>query len=192
MARYVLPLAPALFADEDPMPLYALKMLGILLDVNSAWVSALASLGMARRWGSQGKLMGCLGSRVEQSGGSLLHCNGASARMGLHLLFSAVPSHCASRPSSLLCCRFFEQLSIEHPHNNVHNIRLCRLVAQSGVLLPAQLLELRVADRVRAGRGKQRLGLKNQAGCAGGAQCLESRCQARRCLMCSKECLLNP
>jgi hypothetical protein len=49
VAQYVLPLTPALLADEDPMPLYALKMLGVLLDVNPSWVLPLAELGIARR-----------------------------------------------------------------------------------------------------------------------------------------------
>ena len=49
VSQYVLPLTPALLADEDPMPLYALKMLGVLLEVNPGWVMPLARLGVARR-----------------------------------------------------------------------------------------------------------------------------------------------
>ena len=46
--------------------------------------------------------------------------------------------------------RFFEWLSIDHPHNNVHNIRLCRLITQSGALSARELADLRVVDRVSA------------------------------------------
>ena len=48
-----------------------------------------------------------------------------------------------------LAARFFEWLSIAHPHNNVHNIRLCRLVADARVLPPAALAQLQAVDRVR-------------------------------------------
>lgn len=48
--------------------------------------------------------------------------------------------------------RFFEWLSIAHPHNNVHNMRLCRLVADAKVLPAAALVQLEAVDRVRAGR----------------------------------------
>ena len=48
-----------------------------------------------------------------------------------------------------LAARFFEWLSIAHPHNNVHNMRLCRLVADARVLPPAALAQLQAVDRVR-------------------------------------------
>ena len=51
-------------------------------------------------------------------------------------------------PSTLPSHRFFEWLSIDHPHNNVHNIRLCRLITQSGALSARELADLRVVDRV--------------------------------------------
>ena len=35
--------------NTDPMPLYALKMLGILLEANPGWAADLARLGLARR-----------------------------------------------------------------------------------------------------------------------------------------------
>jgi hypothetical protein len=44
--------------------------------------------------------------------------------------------------------RFFEWLSISHPHNNVHNMRLCRLVADAKVLQPAALAEADAMSRV--------------------------------------------
>ncbi|KAL4419367.1 hypothetical protein ABPG75_005869, partial [Micractinium tetrahymenae] len=92
--QYVLPLVPALFADEEPMPLYALKLLGALLEFNRLWVADVAAAGLAGR--------------------------------------------------------FFEWLSIAHPHNNVHNMRLCRLVADARVLQPAALVQLQAVDRVLA------------------------------------------
>ncbi|EFN50874.1 hypothetical protein CHLNCDRAFT_141669 [Chlorella variabilis] len=49
-----------------------------------------------------------------------------------------------------LAGRFFEWLSIAHPHNNVHNMRLCRLVADAKVLPPEALAELQAVDRVLA------------------------------------------
>jgi hypothetical protein len=48
-----------------------------------------------------------------------------------------------------MAARFFEWLSIAHPHNNVHNMRLCRLVADARVLPPAALAQLQAVDRVR-------------------------------------------
>ncbi|PSC68021.1 serine threonine-kinase ULK4 isoform B [Micractinium conductrix] len=94
VAQYVLPLVPALLSDEDPMPLYALKLLGALLEFNRAWVAEVAAAGLAGR--------------------------------------------------------FFEWLSIAHPHNNVHNLRLCRLVAEAKVLPAQALASLEAIDRVLA------------------------------------------
>ncbi|PRW59606.1 kinase [Chlorella sorokiniana] len=94
VGQYVLPLMPALFEDEDPMPLYALKLLGALLEFNRRWVADVAAAGLAGR--------------------------------------------------------FFEWLSISHPHNNVHNMRLCRLVADARVLPPEALVQLQAVDRVLA------------------------------------------
>lgn len=89
----VLPCTPKLLSDEDPMPLYALKLLGILLGVNASWLQALPPLGLE--------------------------------------------------------CRFFEWLSIDHPHNNVHNIRLCCLTAKH-LLSVQQICSLDALDRVLA------------------------------------------
>lgn len=55
--------------------------------------------------------------------------------------------------------RFFEWLSISHPHNNVHNMRLCRLVADARVLPPEAMVQLQAVDRVSAaGIGRVCLG----------------------------------
>ncbi len=43
---------------------------------------------------------------------------------------------------------FFSFLSLEHPNNNVHNIRLCRQLVLSGSLAAHTLLELGAADKV--------------------------------------------
>ena len=46
--------------------------------------------------------------------------------------------------------RFFEFLSLEHSNNNVHNIRLCRLVIANADLSSQELAEMRVAEKVSA------------------------------------------
>jgi hypothetical protein len=43
---------------------------------------------------------------------------------------------------------FFDFLTLDHPNNNVHNIRLCRQLALSGCISTQQLLQLRAADKV--------------------------------------------
>jgi hypothetical protein len=48
-----------------------------------------------------------------------------------------------------LAPRFFAFLALEHTNNNVHNVRLCRMmVATPGVVDDADLLEHRVAEKV--------------------------------------------
>lgn len=49
-------------------------------------------------------------------------------------------------------CSFFGWLSIDHPHNNVHNIRICRLLVEARVLSTGEVAELRALQRVRGGR----------------------------------------
>ncbi|WIA17198.1 hypothetical protein OEZ85_014081 [Tetradesmus obliquus] len=94
LREHVVPLVPVLLEQEEPMPLYALKLLGGILEVNSGYVSVVESLQL---------------------------------------------SHC-----------FFEFLTLEHPNNNVHNIRLCRQLMISGSLSHEQLLQLAAADKVCA------------------------------------------
>lgn len=43
---------------------------------------------------------------------------------------------------------FFEFLTLEHPNNNVHNIRLCKQLVYSGSMSHRQLLQLGSADKV--------------------------------------------
>jgi serine/threonine-protein kinase ULK4 len=43
---------------------------------------------------------------------------------------------------------FFDFLTLEHPNNNVHNIRLCRQLVLSGCICTSQLLQLQAADKV--------------------------------------------
>lgn len=90
----VLPLIPAVLEEEDPMPLYALKLLVVLLDTHPTWALHLQRLGL-------------------------------------------VP-------------RFFEFLSLEHSNNNVHNIRLCRLVIANADLTSQDLSDMRIAEKVSA------------------------------------------
>lgn len=91
VVEHTLPLIPVLLEDEDPMPLYALKMLSVLLAAEPAWVLQLAELGQA--------------------------------------------------------ARFFLWLAVDHPHNNVHNIRVCSLVVRAGAVAAAELEALRAAQR---------------------------------------------
>lgn len=44
--------------------------------------------------------------------------------------------------------RFFEFLSLEHSNNNVHNIRLCRLIISNADLTSVELADMQVADKV--------------------------------------------
>lgn len=44
--------------------------------------------------------------------------------------------------------RFFEFLSLEHSNNNVHNIRLCRLVIANADLTSQDLSDMRIAEKV--------------------------------------------
>lgn len=46
----ILPTIPRLLQDEDPMPLYALKLLGGLLEVNPGYVSHVESMGLASQF----------------------------------------------------------------------------------------------------------------------------------------------
>ncbi len=45
--------------------------------------------------------------------------------------------------------RFIEFLALQHPNNNVHNLRVARLAIAGGALPPDQLEALCVPDRVR-------------------------------------------
>lgn len=49
--------------------------------------------------------------------------------------------------------RFFEFLSLEHSNNNVHNIRLCRLVIVNADLTSLELAAMQVADKVCMPKG---------------------------------------
>ena len=59
----------------------------------------------------------------------------------------------------LCCCRlglipeFFKFLSLEHPNNNVHNIRMCHHVISSSALTQQQLREVEAVAKV--GQSKQ-------------------------------------
>ena len=48
-----------------------------------------------------------------------------------------------------LAARFYEFLSLEHPNNNVHNLRLCRLLAARGSQPAARLLQDGVTTKAR-------------------------------------------
>lgn len=44
--------------------------------------------------------------------------------------------------------KFFEFLSLDHSNNNVHNIRLCRLVILAGNVRPKAMADLQVVPKV--------------------------------------------
>lgn len=91
----LLPACPSLLDDEDPIPLYTLKLAVALLEANPALVRHAAKLQLAPR--------------------------------------------------------FFAFLALEHTNNNVHNVRLCRMmVATPGVVADADLLQHKVAEKVLA------------------------------------------
>jgi serine/threonine-protein kinase ULK4 len=136
---HVLPLVPALLGQEDPMPLYALKVGAVMTD----W------MGRVRGWiRHQSALNHHLlplpphypnpdpPTPTHQLLGGVLEVNsgfvGAVQSLGLAPLF-------------------FEYLSLEHANNNVHNIRLCRALVMAGGMGAAQLQALGAADKVRFG-----------------------------------------
>jgi serine/threonine-protein kinase ULK4 len=91
VAADVLPLAPALLEEDEPMPLYAL---GLMAGGPPWWAAPLARLGAAGH--------------------------------------------------------FYEWLSVDHPCNNVHNIRLCGRLAAAGALNAEELRQLDAVERAAA------------------------------------------
>jgi serine/threonine-protein kinase ULK4 len=51
---------------------------------------------------------------------------------------------------------FFDFLSLEHPNNNVHNIRLCRQLVSAGSMSSRDLHQQEVADKVGLAKGSER------------------------------------
>ena len=90
----LLPLCPTLLADEDPIPLYALKLLGGALEADRGMCEAVVELGLAPK--------------------------------------------------------FFEFLSLEHTNNNVHNVRLCLVLAASRAVPTRALCEFDAGAKVAA------------------------------------------
>ncbi|GFR42705.1 hypothetical protein Agub_g3628 [Astrephomene gubernaculifera] len=50
LRSHILPLVPRLLRDEDPMPLYALKLLGGLLEINLFYVADVEAMGLAAQF----------------------------------------------------------------------------------------------------------------------------------------------
>ncbi|GLC54130.1 hypothetical protein PLESTB_000827100 [Pleodorina starrii] len=50
LRQYILPLVPRLLRDEDPMPLYALKLLGGLLEINLSYMTEVDKMGLASQF----------------------------------------------------------------------------------------------------------------------------------------------
>lgn len=65
-------------------------------------------------------------------------------------LLEANPALMSDAAGLSLAPRFFAFLVLEHTNNNVHNVRLCRMiVAAEGVVDDAALREHHVAEKVR-------------------------------------------
>jgi len=90
----LLPLCPTLLSDEDPIPLYALKLLGGALEADREMCAEVVELGLAPR--------------------------------------------------------FFEFLSLEHTNNNVHNVRLCLVLASSRAVPMHALCQFGAGHKVAA------------------------------------------
>lgn len=158
---------------------YALKLLGALLEFNRAWVAEVAAAGLAGRcagvltkrvpWAAVGTLAGTLPLACLEANA---HCPAGGG--------------CTHTPTSSLRVfatrRFFEWLSIAHPHNNVHNLRLCRLVAEAKVLPAQALASLEAIDRVRPS--------ENERACRAPCACAKTH-RAPFCLLCPCQ-LLSP
>lgn len=59
------------------------------------------------------------------------------------------PAVCLNDCRAGLVPCFVEFMSLQHPNNNVHNLRVVRLLVVGGALSPAQLLETAAMDVVR-------------------------------------------
>eukprot|EP00898_Chlorokybus_atmophyticus_P000048 jgi/Chlat1/1043/Chrsp110S01535 len=90
----LLPLYPSLLTDEDPIPLFALKLLVSLAEHNDSVVREIVRLDLPRR--------------------------------------------------------LLEFLSLEHEHNNVHNLKLCQIMLAANAADASLLVELQVTAKVSA------------------------------------------
>jgi serine/threonine-protein kinase ULK4 len=146
LRQHVVPLVPVLLQQDEPMPLYALKVCVMRAGAESSglhsrqWGDALVAL--ASRQAPCRTHHTCPDTSITphhtQLLGGILEVDGRYVAVVEDLSLSAT---------------FFEFLSLEHPNNNVHNIRLCRQLMLAGCLSHAQLLELRAADKVCCGGG---------------------------------------
>ena len=87
----ILPNLPSLLNDEDPIPLYSLKMLIAILDFNPELTSVVSELGL-------------------------------------------LPN-------------FISYLSLDHPNNNVHNLRLCKIMTSTMEVPLDELLKYGIVER---------------------------------------------
>jgi len=87
----ILPNLPALLDDEDPIPLYSLKMLIAVLDFDAQLTAAVSELGLVRN--------------------------------------------------------FISYLSLDHPNNNVHNLRLCKIMTNARDVALGDLLACGIVEK---------------------------------------------
>lgn len=166
VSQYVLPLAPALLEEEDPMPLYALKLLGILLELNPGWVAQLVELGLATRWGGGATWVRlCLGLKAQlnphiwcYAAGFLSGCplkppltTFTTSGKGLLELAALLTggTEAVLQVGRLRLGQGGSDTLAPAYHGPLLPCRICRLIAQSGTLPAEQLVELGVMDRVR-------------------------------------------
>ena len=85
------------------------------------------------------------------------------------LVVSSCRSLVAKGHPPLCCCRlglipeFFKFLSLEHPNNNVHNIRMCHHVISSSALTQQQLREVEAVAKVGHSETSQKLSVMGKA-----------------------------
>ncbi len=75
-------------------------------------------------------------------------CSPARHLQLLGSILEVHPSCATSQEVTELAPLFFSFLSLEHPNNNVHNIRLCRMLVGAGAMSIDRLIALGVADLV--------------------------------------------
>lgn len=122
-------------------------------------VSASRHLGLQKRFGGKHLTNHIRGSTLWSYQRLLALCVGC--RMLIQQLLGGILDVNSSYVSVVdeleLSQCFFDFLTLEHPNNNVHNIRLCRQLVLSGCITTTQLRQLQAADKVSCRWGGQTL-----------------------------------
>lgn len=142
----MLPLVPMLLHEDEPIPVFALKMIGDCLEA----VQDIA-LPSVRAWGSPCSFSIQLGPCTLQ----LITCSHGPQGM-LWCQLRQLQCPCLNFSEDLLLAvrrqgllpQFFGFLSLDSPHNNVHNLRVCQLLLESRALEPADLQQHGIVQKV--------------------------------------------